>query len=158
MSVQHTGKLLIAEKDSAICDTLVEYFRQVGYEVWGVKVRSEIVAQALDKGCGVIILDYHLSAGEHPEILDQLIRADASACVILITSYPLIELVIDAYRRGASDVVPKPLDLFEMSEVVERAFKQHELKKVYGYVRRNLDRVKQLMEEELRERPVGSHA
>ncbi|UCC45186.1 MAG: response regulator, partial [Candidatus Zixiibacteriota bacterium] len=135
-------KILIAEKDKSIRDTLVEYFKHAGYEAYGVCERQDIVARAVGEGCSVVVLDYHLSSGQHPEILDELLQADAAICVVLLTSYALVELVIDAYRRGAFDVVPKPLDLFELGEVVERAFAQHELNMIHAFVRQNMNRIR----------------
>ena len=141
MAKQKVKSILIAENDESICATLKEYLDHHGYQAYSACERDEIVPTALSEGCGVVILDHHLSAGGHPEVLNQLLEANPTIAVIVLISYPLVDLVVDTYRKGAFDVAVKPVDLFDLSDTIEKAFERHELNKAYRFIMKNRDKV-----------------
>lgn len=138
--------ILIAEQDSTICATLKEYLDHHGYQAHSVCDREEIVARATENGCGVVILDHHLSASNHPQVLELLLKANPTIAVIVLISYPLVDLVVQSYRKGAFDVAVKPVDLFDLSDTIKRAFEQHQINKAYRYIVENRGKFDDLIE------------
>ena len=55
------------------------------------------------------------------EVLEQIKDRDADAVVIVITAFATIESAVRAIKAGASDYLPKPLDLEHLRLVVTRA-------------------------------------
>lgn len=139
------SRILIAEPDPSIADTLQEFLEHIGYDAITADRHDDIIRIAAEEKCGVVILDHLLNSSAEANVLDELLAVDSTICVIMLISYPLVEYVITAYRRGAFDVVIKPVDLFELDEIVHKAFARHELNKAGQFVAANLEGVKELM-------------
>lgn len=139
-------RVLVAEPDPTISGTLREFLIHIGYEADTADNRADVLEKVSNDGYGVIVLDHLLNSSGDGDLLDDLRCMDPSICVIMLISFPLVEYVITAFRKGAVDVVVKPVDLFELDEIVKRAFSRYELNKVYRYVRDNRERIDELIQ------------
>ncbi|UCE25493.1 MAG: response regulator [Candidatus Zixiibacteriota bacterium] len=146
MAREKPVRIIIAEPDPSIADTLKEFLEHIGYEAITVDRRDDIVRVTVEQKCGVVIVDHLLNSAKATEILDELLAVDSTICVIILISCPLVEYVVGAFRKGAFDVVIKPVDLFELDEIVHRAFEQHETNKVRQFVTANLEDFRELMD------------
>jgi DNA-binding NtrC family response regulator len=142
---ERTQKILIAEPEPSISEALKEFLLHVGYQAEIAMSREDIVATAVEQRYGVVILDHLLNSSGDGDILEELRAAGPSICIIMLISYPLVEYVIAAYRKGVFDVVIKPVDLFELDEIIQRAFRQHELNRACQFVSENRERIDELI-------------
>jgi len=145
MNDNRDKRILIAEPDTCIANTLKEFLVHAGYEAEITADREMIARKATEEHFGVVLVDHLFNASGGTEILETLLDSDPTICVIIMTSYPLVECIISAYRKGAVDVVIKPVDLFELDQIVARAFRQYRLNCAYRMVAENLDRIEQLI-------------
>ena len=147
MAREKPARIIIAEPDPSIADTLKEFLEHIGYEAITVDRHDQVVRVAVEEKCGVVLLDHLLSFTSETGVLDELQAVDSTICVIMLVSCPLVEYVVAAFRRGAFDVLIKPVDLFELDRVVHNAFERHEFNKVIQFVTANLESIKELMEQ-----------
>ena len=145
MAREKPARIIIAEPDPSIADTLKEFLEHIGYEAITVDRHDEVVRVTVEEKGGVVLLDHLLSITSETDVLDELMATDSTMCVIMMVSCPLVEYVVAAFRRGAFDVVIKPVDLFELDRIVHKACDRHEFNKVLQFVTANLESVKELM-------------
>jgi len=137
-------RILIAEPDPSISETLREFLEHIGYDAEVADNRDDIVAAVREGGPGVVIIDFLLNATGDGDLLGDIHAIDPAVCGVVLLSFPLVEYVINAFRKGAFDVVVKPVDLFELDEIAKRAFERYELNKAYHFVSQNLERINEL--------------
>jgi len=114
--------VLIVEDDSHHSEAMAEALGKAGVKV----IRSDAVSHALElisqKRIDLIISD--LFAGRNPdgiELLDTVRRDFTSIPVILTADSPDLEACKDAIRRGAWDVLVKPVEAKRILALAERA-------------------------------------
>lgn len=83
---------------------------------------AEAFLDGLDhEGPGCVVVDVMLPGMNGLELLKALRQRDAGFPVILLTGYADVDLVVSAFRTGASDFLVKPVTGFKLIEVVQSA-------------------------------------
>ncbi len=117
-------RVLLAEDDDVLRDTLVEELLAKGYEVRlasnGVEL-TDAVLEAVQGRAPVpdaIVSDVRMPSASGLEVLELLRHYDWRIPVVLTTAFPEHELEVEALRLGAENVLEKPLDLERFRRVV----------------------------------------
>src|SRR5262249_20368861 len=92
----------------------------------GAKGLEEVRRQKPD----VVVLDLQLPDASGLEIFRQIQTEDPKRPVIFITATGPTETAIEAMKRGAFDYLVKPVDLEQLSQLIERAFEAARLMRV----------------------------
>ena len=77
----------------------------------------------------LILLDLNLPDMNGIEVLRQLSAADSQIPVILMTAYGTEQVVLEAFRMGVRDYLPKPLELGELADALKRALETPRLQR-----------------------------
>ncbi len=85
--------------------------------------QSEGLRHVSAGGWDLIFLDVGYS-GAGLELLER-VRGDAQIPVVLLAEQPSLDLTLEAIRRGAHDVLTKPLDARRVSEILASMERQH---------------------------------
>ncbi len=108
-----TANILIVDDDRDVLETarmfLKQEFTNIHIEDTPQKIPSLLKAKEYD----VVLLDMNFKKGvndgeEGFYWLDQILKSDANAVVILITAYGEVDLAVKAMKNGAVDFVLKP--------------------------------------------------
>ncbi len=112
--------ILIIEDEAILAIELRRYLEAAGHEV-RVAGRGDEALEATRKDSpDLVLLDLRLPDASGLEILEQLRAQDSELPVILMTAYGSVRDAVEAMRRGAYDYMQKPLDLDEVSLLIER--------------------------------------
>ncbi|MEQ9414104.1 MAG: sigma-54 dependent transcriptional regulator [Cyclobacteriaceae bacterium] len=107
------GNILIVDDDRDVLETAKMFLKQEFSKVI-IEEDPENILQLLNKqDFDVILLDMNFSKGindgeEGFQWLDQILKTDSQAVVILITAYGEVDLAVKAMKSGATDFVLKP--------------------------------------------------
>jgi DNA-binding NtrC family response regulator len=114
-------RLLVIDDEAPILFALREYFTLRGYEVDCAREPAEAEALIAGGTYAVIIVDLCLSGAEGTEGLG-LIECARRRCpqtyIILLTAYGSPATEREALRRGANQVLHKPMPLPRMASVL----------------------------------------
>lgn len=113
--------ILVVDDDKAICHTLKSHFKQKGFDVSLATTAEEGIAQGLSSNIDAIISDIRLPGKGGMELLSEIKAQKPALPVIMITAFHDLEMTVRAMQDGATDYVPKPIDLAELDAAVERA-------------------------------------
>lgn len=127
-SKQHRGAdgcrptvLVVDDEDNFL--TLLQWFlRQRGYDV----VTASSVEQAMDRldrhEIDVALIDIKLGAGDGLMLLGEVARRSPELNVLIMTAYPTAGSAKQAFDKGASRYLTKPVDLQELAKTLDSLF------------------------------------
>jgi DNA-binding NtrC family response regulator len=75
----------------------------------------------------LVLMDIMMGDMGGLEVLDRIHNNDPEQTVILMTGYGTIELAVDAIRRGAWDFVTKPLELDNLTRILQKGLERSQL-------------------------------
>jgi len=132
--------VLVVDDEPVIRDTLSEFLQQEGYAVAVAGTGEEALALAAARPFDLALCDINLPGLDGIEVLEQLRAAHSDTFVILITAYGTVETAVEAFQKGASDYLIKPILLHEVHEKIRRLLAQRELTRENRWLRRELHR------------------
>src|SRR6201988_883920 len=116
-------RILAADDQEHILDALEFLLRPQGYRV--DKARSPVLVREALKSTSydAILIDLNYtrdttSGQEGLDLLSEIVAADATVPVIVMTAWANVELAVEAMRRGARDFVQKPWENERLINVV----------------------------------------
>jgi len=106
------GRLLVADDEAAIRESLSEVLREEGYEVTEAVDGSAAIAALQAREFDLVIADLRMPGADGIEVLRRTREWAPQTLVILVTAYATLETAVEALRQGAHDYIIKPL-IFE---------------------------------------------
>ena len=113
------GKIVVADDDAALLQTLTWILKNKGYEVIPVPNGENLVGRLEEEAPDLLMLDIMMPKVDGLQLLDR-IKHDArwiDLPVLMVSSMPPEEATVQALGLGASDFIPKP---FRVGELVAR--------------------------------------
>ncbi len=136
------AKVLIVDDERSIRETLGEFVRELGHEVFTAAAVDEAVEIVAQSSPDVVVSDIVLPGADGMALLERICAVAPDTQVIMITGEPTVETAADAVRQGAFDYLSKPTSCAEIQAVVESALR----------VKRIVEERRRLAEENLRYR------
>jgi DNA-binding NtrC family response regulator len=101
--------------------TLLDWFlTQKGYEVYTASDVDDALLLAQERTFDVALLDIRIgSSNDGIFVLDELTQRLPGVKVIMMTAYPTVSAIKQAFDKGASRFLTKPVDLQELSEAIK---------------------------------------
>lgn len=102
------GSILICDDEEIMRDVLETILSEVGYKVELAKTGEEAVEAYAAKPFDVVLMDVSMPGMGGLTALEELIKLDAEAVVLIVTAYATFDTAISAWEKGAFGVVRKP--------------------------------------------------
>lgn len=111
--------LAVDDEDNFL--TLLNWFlTQRGYEVHTASNVEEALVLAQKRDFDIALLDLRIGAtNDGLSLLDQLNQRLPTIKIIMMTAYPTVSSIKQAFDRGASRFLTKPVDLQELSQAIQ---------------------------------------
>ncbi|MCB2196688.1 MAG: sigma-54 dependent transcriptional regulator [Bacteroidetes bacterium] len=114
-------KILVIDDDTYICNLLVNYLEQNGYQaeysLSGKKGLNLIEKKELD----LILSDFRLPDSDGMEVLQKIKELKPYLPVIIMTAYADVRMAVKLIKSGAFDYVTKPIQPEEILSLINRA-------------------------------------
>lgn len=111
--------VLVVDDDPGIVTTLRDILHAWGYEVDVARSGYEAVEHVRRSRPDCILMDIRMPGMDGVEAFRRIKRIAPDSPVIFVTAYADSDLVDDAFREGAVEVIPKPLDLKGLLRLLE---------------------------------------
>ena len=133
-------KILIIDDERSIRNSLKEILVDEGYEVDVAEDGAQGCAMADKEKYSVIFCDIKMPGMDGMEVLDKMNEMGVDSAIIMISGHGDISTAVECIKKGASDYIPKPLDLNRILISIKNATEKVSLvkeikvlkKKVYG--------------------------
>ena len=114
------GRSILVVDDEENFLTLLHWFlSERGYEIHTASSVDGALSLVRERSFDVALLDIRMgSAQDGLFLLEQLIQRLPDIKIIMMTAYPTVSAIKQAFDRGALHFVTKPVDLKELSETI----------------------------------------
>ncbi|MFY9557863.1 MAG: sigma-54 dependent transcriptional regulator [Blastocatellia bacterium] len=92
-----------------------------GYQVTTAQSGEQALRFALERQFDLVLTDYKMTGMDGLMLLSELLKADPSIIVVMMTAHGSVESVKEALRGGAFDYLEKPIDRDQLLKVVQNA-------------------------------------
>ncbi|MDY7041441.1 MAG: response regulator [Chloroflexota bacterium] len=107
MSVKRS--ILIVDDDDAVCETLSDILETLGYRTVVAGDGDEAVACVQEDDFGIVLMDLRMPGMNGVQTYREITKRRPAMEAIMMTAYATSDLVQDALLAGAHAVLPKPL-------------------------------------------------
>jgi two-component system response regulator AtoC len=115
--------ILIIDDEQSLLESLEMFFSEKGFLVQCATTASEGLTLNRSSEPDVIILDVRLPDKDGLDIIEELQGNHPGKNIIIITAFHDMDTTIKAMKRGALEYIPKPIDIEELEQAVQRALK-----------------------------------
>ena len=114
------SSILIVDDDEGMVETLADILTARRYDVVTARSGETAVDQAARSPVDVVLMDIQMPGINGVQALHAMKAASPDIKVIMMTAFTRDELVAEAQRAAPVAIVPKPLDLRYVLDLVDR--------------------------------------
>lgn len=112
------GSILVVDDEEVMRDVLGSILTAEGYQVDLAKSGEEGLEKFQQRPYDLILLDVSMPGMGGLRTLDEALKIDSEAVVVMITAYATFDTAISAMQRGAFTCISKPFDNKEILKLV----------------------------------------
>ena len=120
-------RIMIAEDEQTLRESLAELLREEGYEVIQAANGAEVQQWVLKEPVDLVLTDMRMPEMDGMALLGFLRQTIPETPVIMITAYGTVQSAVAAMRAGACDYLLKPIQFEDLQMRIERALQSREL-------------------------------
>ena len=136
------GNVLVVDDEEVMRDVLESLISAEGYRVDLAKTGEEGLARLNERTYDVVLLDVSMPGIGGLRTLEEILKVDREAVVIMITAYATFDTAIAAWQLGAFNCIRKP---FENDQILKTIG--------VGIARRRGDEERRVLRRTLRQSP-----
>ena len=118
------GSVLICDDEEIMRDVLETILSGAGYKVDLAKTGEEAIEAYEQKPYDVVLMDVSMPGIGGLTALEEIIRMDEDAVVLMITAYATFDTAISAWEKGATGVIRKPFKNEQIIALVNKGVKK----------------------------------
>ncbi|MBX3298812.1 MAG: sigma-54-dependent Fis family transcriptional regulator [Acidobacteria bacterium] len=117
------GNILVCDDEEIMRDVLETILSNAGYKVDLARTGEEAIEACSHKDYDLILMDVSMPGMGGLTALEELIKLDPEAVVLMITAYATFDTAISAWEKGAAGVIRKPFQNEQILALVARGIK-----------------------------------
>ncbi len=118
------GSILICDDEEIMRDVLETILSGAGYKVELAKTGEEALEIYAARSFDVVLMDVSMPGMGGLTALEELIKLDAEAVVLIVTAYATFDTAISAWEKGAAGVIRKPFQNEQILALVAKGIKR----------------------------------
>ena len=118
------GSVLVCDDEEIMRDVLETILTGAGYKVDLAKTGEEAVEAYQQKSYDVVLMDVSMPGKGGLTALEEIIRMDSEAVVLMVTAYATFDTAISAWDKGAEGCIRKPFQNEQILALVNRGIKK----------------------------------
>jgi DNA-binding NtrC family response regulator len=118
------GSVLVCDDEEIMRDVLGTILSGAGYKVDLAKTGEEALEAYDEKFYDVVLMDVSMPGIGGLTALEEIIKADPEAVILMITAYATFDTAISAWEKGATGIIRKPFQNEQILNRVARGVKK----------------------------------
>jgi DNA-binding NtrC family response regulator len=118
------GSVLVCDDEEIMRDVLSTILSDAGYKVELARTGEEAVEIYSQRPFDIVLMDVSMPGMGGLTALEELIKLDGEAVVLMITAYATFDTAISAWDKGATGVIRKPFQKEQILSHVARGFRR----------------------------------
>ncbi|MCY1078584.1 sigma-54-dependent transcriptional regulator [Archangium lansingense] len=121
------AKILVIDDEANLRKVLAAILRRDGFDVTVAVDGEQGLAEFNKNGADIVVTDLVMPKAGGMEVLRSVNAANPDVPVIIITAHGTVDSAVEAIKAGAFDYITKPFDQAELSAVIAKAAKAHDV-------------------------------
>jgi len=135
-------RILVVDDEESVRTVTAAMLELSGYTVTAAESAEETITRlSQDPDYDLILSDIMMPSTDGLTLLDQLTTDHHGIPVVMFSAINDVDVVINAFRRGAIDYLLKPFQRAELDSIVLRAVEHGRLRKQNSIYRQNLESI-----------------
>ncbi len=118
------GSVLVCDDEEIMRDVLETILSGAGYKVDLAKTGEEAVDVYAEKFYDVVLMDVSMPGKGGLTALEEIIKLDEEAVILMITAYATFDTAISAWEKGAEGIIRKPFQNEQILALIARGIKK----------------------------------
>src|SRR6478735_3158700 len=118
------GSILICDDEEIMRDVLETLLSSAGYKVDLSRTGEEAIESYASRAYDLVLMDVSMPGMGGLTALEELIKVDPDAVVLMVTAYATFDTAISAWEKGATGVIRKPFQNEQILALVARGTKK----------------------------------
>lgn len=118
------GSILICDDEEIMRDVLETILSGAGHKVELAKTGEEAVEAYSQNSFDVVLMDVSMPGMGGLTALEELIKIDPEAVVLMVTAYATFDTAISAWEKGASGVIRKPFQNEQIIALIAKGIRK----------------------------------
>ena len=119
-------KVLVIDDDTFMCDLLVNYLKESGFDATGTYTGNSGIKLVEKSDFDIVLCDYRLPNTDGYQILQQIKSKKPLIPVIILTAYAEVRMAVKLIKSGAFDYITKPVHPEEILRLINKALETKE--------------------------------
>src|SRR5262245_23901935 len=132
------GRILVVDDEANARTALAELLRDEGYQVETAADGFKALPKLEEFAPDLLLTDLKMPGMDGIDLLRRARERDPECAAVVMTAYGAVDTAVAAMRQGASDYLTKPINVDELSVVLDRALERRRLRAEAGQLRRRL--------------------
>jgi two-component system, NtrC family, response regulator AtoC len=132
------GRLLIVDDEVNARTALAELLRDEGYAVETAADGFKALPKLDEFDPELVLTDLKMPGLDGIELMRKARERDPERVVVVMTAYGAVDTAVAAMREGAADYMTKPINVDELTLVIDRALERKRLRAETGQLRARL--------------------
>jgi DNA-binding NtrC family response regulator len=132
-------RILIIDDEHHLTEPLLDYFTSLGWDATAAENGESGISSAKKLAPDIILLDMKLPDMDGIDILKRLNGEGCTASVVIMTGCGSIPNAVEAIKLGAEHYLTKPVELAELSTLMERIMEMRKLRLENRYYQQLMD-------------------
>ncbi len=116
------GSILVVDDEERQREIYRDILQDEGYKTETAPTGEAALRLLAQKRFDLVLTDLNLTGMTGLQLLSEILAADPTVAVVLITGYPSIESAVEATRKGVYQYLQKPVDRDRLLGVVDEVF------------------------------------
>ncbi len=118
------GSILVCDDEEIMRDVLETILSNAGYKVELAKTGEQAVDIYSQRPADLVLMDVSMPGMGGLTALEQLMKLDHEAVVLMVTAYATFDTAISAWEKGAAGVIRKPFQNEQIVALVAKGIKK----------------------------------
>jgi DNA-binding NtrC family response regulator len=123
------GRVLVVEDEPEVASSIVEVLDSEGHIASAVDTARGLRGHLEKRTPELILLDLGLPDADGLDLLEEIGQLDEVVSVVVITGSTDVATVVRAMQLGADNFLPKPIQMDDLLDAVQRALERHRFKR-----------------------------
>jgi DNA-binding NtrC family response regulator len=132
------GRVLVVDDEANARTALAELLRAEDYVVETAADGFKALGKIAEFEPDLVLTDLKMPGMDGLQLLAKLRDNESDLCVVVMTAFAAIESAVSAMKAGAADYLTKPLNITELTLVLQREFEHLRLRRETGTLRARL--------------------
>jgi two-component system nitrogen regulation response regulator GlnG len=143
--MNHSHNIWVIDDDRSIRWVLERALKQAGLEVTTFENAAGVLDRLRTEMPNAIITDVRMPGVDGLELMEQISALYPDLPVIIMTAHSDLDSAVSAYQGGAFEYLPKPFDIDEAVELVNRAIQHNQNLQTGGSVAAQEEKPRKLL-------------